>query len=105
MSNEVKQSLEDNMNEILKALPEEFHADFKASVENAEPSPKLSTDEAKAQAAELMKEDPSIADEECVALLDEDVLINQAIQQPNAEELEMQKKELLAEIEAGLDQE
>ncbi len=105
MSNEVKKSLQDNTDEILKNLPDEFHADFKASVESAAPAPKLTDDEAKAHSAQLMKENPSIADEECVPLLDEDVLINQAIGQPNDEELEQQKKELLAEIEAGLEAE
>jgi len=105
MSNEVKQSLQDNMSEILENLPEEFHEEHKASVESAAPSPKLTTDEAKAQAAELMKENPSIADKECVPLLDADPLINQSIVQPNEAELELQKEELLAEIRAGLESE
>ena len=102
MSNEVKQSLQDNMSEILENLPKEFHEQHKASVESAGPSPKLTTDEAKAQAAELMKENPQIADKECVPLLDEDRELNQPIAQPNEAELELQKKELLAEIEANL---
>jgi len=103
MSNVVKQSLQDNMNDILENLPKEFHEEHKASVENAEPSLKLTDDEARTQAAELMKEDPSIADEECVPLLDEDRLINQVIVQPNDAELELQKEELLAEIKASLE--
>ena len=102
MTNVVKESLQENMNSILENLPEEFHSDFKASVETAEPSPRLSTDEAKKQAADLMKENPSIKDEECIPLLDSDTLINTAVQQPNSDELEIQKQQAIAEIEAEL---
>jgi hypothetical protein len=52
-----------------------------------------------------MKENPSIADKECVPLLDSDTLINQPIKQPNDEELELQKQQLISEIEANLESE
>jgi hypothetical protein len=105
MSNAVKQSLQDNSDEILANLPDEFHNDFKACVQAAMPTEKLTIEQAKEQAAELMKENPSIADKECVALLDSDTLINQPIQQPKNEELELQKQELISEIEANLESE
>lgn len=105
MSNLVKQSLEDNEQEILKNLPSEFHNDFKASIETAVPSARLNNDEAKDLAALLMQEDPSINDQECVPLLESDNLINQVIQQPNDAELELQKEQLLAEIEDSLEAE
>lgn len=105
MTNLVKQSLQDNMDEILANLPDEFHNDFKASVESAELSPRLTVEQAKEQAAELMKENPSIDDSECVPLLEADGLINKPIKQPNDQELELQKQELKAEIEASLESE
>lgn len=105
MSNLVKQSLEDNEQDILKNLPDEFHNDFKASIETAAPATQLSDDEAKGLASLLMQEDPSINDQECVPLLDSDHLINQAIQQPSDAELELQKEQLLAEIEVALEAE
>lgn len=102
MSNIVKESLEENMDEILKNLPEEFHSDLKASVEAAAPSEKLNAEQAKQQAAELMKENPSINDAECIPLLDSDTALNLAIAQPSGAELEVQKKNMLAEIETSL---
>ena len=105
MSNAVKQSLQDNSDEILANLPNEFHEDFKASIEASAPTINLTIEQAKEQAAELMKEDPSISDEECIALLDSDILINRPIQQPNNEELELQKQELISDIRANLESE
>jgi hypothetical protein len=105
MSNLVKQSLEDNEQEILENLPGEFHNDFKASIETAAPTARLNNEEAKDLASLLMQEDPSIDDKECVPLLDSDNLINQVIQQPNDAELELQKEQLLAEIEVSLETE
>lgn len=105
MSNLVKQSLEENTQDILKNLPDEFHNDFKASIETATASARLNNDEAKDLASQLMQEDPSINDQECVPLLHSDNLINQVIQQPNDAELDLQKKQLLAEIEASLETE
>ena len=105
MSNAVKQSLQDNSDEILANLPDEFHNDFKASVEAATSTPKLTTEQAKELAAELMKENPSISDKECIPLLDSDTLINQPIKQPTDGELELQKQELTSEINANLESE
>lgn len=102
MSNIIKESLQENLDQILENLPSEFHSDLKASIDAATPTPRLSTEEAKEQAAQLMKENPDIQDEECIALLDGDNLINQAIQQPKDEELELQKKQSIAEIQAAL---
>jgi len=105
MSNLVKQSLKDNMQEILSNLPNEFHDDFKASVETTEPTPRLSKDEAIDLASSLMEEDSSIDDKECIPLLHSDNLINCAIEQPSDAELAIQKEQLLAEIEASLEAE
>ena len=105
MSNLVKQSLQDNMQDILKILPDEFHNDFKSSVETASSTVRLSDDEAKELASLLMQEDSSINDQECIPLLHSDNLINRIIQQPSDAELTLQKKQLLAEIEACLETE
>lgn len=105
MSNLVKESLQDNMQEILKNLPDEFHNDFKTSIEKAGPSERLNDDEAKDLASTLMQENPSINDQECIPLLHSDNLINRIIQQPSDAELELQKEQLLAEIEACLETE
>ena len=102
MSNVVKESLQENSEEILKALPTELHDEFKKSIESVEPTPRLSTEEAKEQAAALMKADPTIAHEECIPLVENDAMINQAIQQPCDAELELQKQAALKEIEATL---
>lgn len=105
MSNLVKQSLQDNTQEILKNLPDAFHDDFEKSIDAAAPATKLSDKEAKDLASQLMEEDPSIDHTKCIPLLDSDNLINRMIQQPSDAELEIQKKELLAEIEACLETE
>lgn len=102
MSNIVKQSLEDNMDAILENLPEEFHADLKASVATAAASPVLSADEAKAEAIACIKENPTIENEDdAIALVNNDFNIGQAIAQPSAEELQMQQKEALAGVQAS----
>ncbi len=105
MSNLVKQSLEDNLDEILENLPKEFHDDMKSSIEAATPTPKLSDEEAKQHAAELMKENPAILDEECIPLLDSDTTLNKPIALPSEEELKLQMEQSLAEINASLDTE
>lgn len=102
MTNVVKESLQENMNAVLENLPEEFHGDFKSSVESAEPSPRLSVDEAKEQAKQLMIENPDIEHEECIPLIDSDRQINQPVTLPNKEELQLQKQDAISEIEAGL---
>ncbi|GAA6137317.1 hypothetical protein NBRC116583_10640 [Arenicella sp. 4NH20-0111] len=102
MSNEVKQSLEENLDVILENLPEEFHQDLKKSIESAAPQPILSPEQARVEAAQLMKEDPAIDDKSCVPLLEEDPTIASSISQPSAEELEAQKSESLKLIQQEL---
>lgn len=103
MSNEVKQSLEDNLSAILENLPEEFHADLKASIEEATPQPILSAEQARVEAAQLMKENPDIDDATCVPLLEKDNQIACAITQPSSEELEEQKRDSLQQIAQELE--
>lgn len=104
MTNVVKQSLEENASTILKELPEEFHADFKASINEAKPLPVLSEEQAKAEAIACIKENPTISNEdEAIELIKADNTIGQPIPQPSQNELEQQQKASLAEVQANLD--
>jgi len=102
MSNTVKQSLEENMDDILKNLPEEFHEDLKASIETAAPSSKLTDEEAVIQASELMRDNPDIDHEACIPLLAKDTRLNRPIPQPYDAELELQKQAAIAEVKNNL---
>lgn len=102
MNNLVKQSLQDNLQDILKNLPDEFHSDLKKSIESASPATRLNNDDAKDLATQLMQENPLIDDLECVPMLDSDSMTNQAIGQPSDAELERQKQQSLVEIQDSL---
>lgn len=54
----IKKSLEDNKAEILKNLPEEFHADFEKSLNNVEePAPAQSITEVQKEVAASLPDD------------------------------------------------
>lgn len=104
MTNAVKESLQENMESILEKLPKEFHEDFKASVATATPTPQLTDEEAKKEAVEVIKHNPSIAaidDKECQAYIDNGEEFYAAIEPATDEELKKQMKEMLEEVSSN----
>lgn len=97
MANSVKESLKENTNEILKNLPEEFHANFKAEMENAAPVPQQSDNELRKIVIEELKNNPNVDGVVCISAFEADMMFNQAIPQPCKEELELEKQDLLSE--------
>jgi len=106
MDNIVKQSLEENKDIILENLPEEFHGDFKASIESAETMKVLSQAEAVKEAEQCMRENPNVLAEtrrEIMPSLENDQTLGQPAQQASEAELKEQMQHALGEIEANLD--
>ena len=90
MSN-IKKSLEDNKEEILKALPKEFHADLEKQIAAAGDTPTLSdAEELEAIKAELTN-NPDIDEAEALAGLEKNPTAHKPLPPPTEEE---QKKEM-----------
>lgn len=106
MSNPIKKSLEENKEQILKDLPEEFHSCLEAEISNCEPIPALSDEDAVKEAVEVIRHNPSIAaisDEDCQAILDNAETFMQEFEPATEAELKKQQEELLAEVAANAD--
>ncbi len=94
----IKKSLEENKAEILKNLPNEFHADFEAEVAKAaEIAPPSATEEIAAIKAE-MKANPDVDDAVLVAEVEANPSAHRAPAPPSAEEQEAAKKAALAKV-------
>jgi len=105
MTNAVKQSLEDNLDQILENLPKEFHDDFKASMEAAEPVKPLSENEAKQEAILLIRDNPTIPiidEAECAAIIEDGEQFWPDIAEVSESDLEQQKAEMLKAAHAAV---
>ena len=105
MTDAIKQSLEDNKDFILENLPKEFHADFEASIDKAMPNEILSNEQVVEQAELCMRENPHVLAEtrrEVLPQILADNNLNKPIPQPPEAELEKQKEQAIAEINANL---
>jgi len=98
MTNQVKQSLEENKDYILSCLHAFYHQNFIDSIETAEPTKVLCKEEAILEAEYHLSKIECLCDEERQEILSQikkDSKLAKPIEQPCAEELEKQKKEWL----------
>ena len=94
----VKKSLEENKDEILKNLPEEFHADFHTAMANAEETvPLTPEEELEAIKAELTA-NPDVDHDALIPLLESSPTAHRADPPPSAEEQDSAKAEALAKV-------
>lgn len=99
--NKAKNSLKENLDEILSNLPEEFHADLKKEIDkipDAEEVALKGEEAINAIKAEL-KANPDV-DETAAAAELKDIKAPEVPTPASEEELEKQKEELLAEAKA-----
>ena len=100
MSN-IKKSLGDNKEEILKALPKEFHADLEKEIEAADDTPRLSdAEELEAIKAELTN-NPDIDEAEAIAGLEKNPTAHKPLPPPTEEEQKKEMEERLREVKAA----
>ena len=100
MSN-VKKSLEENKEEILKALPEEFHADLEKEIEAAEDLPRLSDVEELESIKTELTNNPDIDEAEAIAGLEKNPTAHKPLPPPTEEEQKKEMEERLREAKAA----
>ncbi len=82
----VKESLQTNLDEILKNLPEEFHEDCKKQIDTVEePSPLSEAEEFEAIKAELINNPDVIYETEAIADFEANPTAHKAEAQPSEE--------------------
>ena len=97
----VRESLEENKEEILKALPEEYHADLEREIQNADDAPVLSDDEdLEAIKAELTN-NPDIQEAAAIAELEKNPAAHKPPPAPSEEEQQKEMDERLKEAQSG----
>jgi len=97
-----KKSLEDNKEEILKALPEEFHADLEREIEAAEDPPVLNDEEELEAIKKELTNNPDIDEAEAIAALEKEPTAHKPSPRPTEEEQKKEMEERLREVQAAI---
>ncbi len=96
-----KKSLEENKKEILKALPEEWHADLEREIQNAEDAVRLSDEEELEAIKAELTNNPDVQEAEAIADLEKNPTAHKPAPTPSEEELRKEMEERLGEAQAG----
>jgi len=109
MSNSIKESLRNNLEHILNAVPADLHEAVKTDIESLPLTHLLTVEEAKKQAIELIKENTGIPitnDAECEQLIEDPASFADKLKTVEPESIEKVKElaiELLKEHEIVLE--
>ena len=97
---EIRKSLEENKEEILETLPEEFHADLENQIQNAESPTRLSDDEELEAIKAELTSNPDVQEAEAIADLEKNPTAHKPAPAPSEEELKTEMEEQLKEAQA-----